>query len=235
MRPFTAATFISAVSASNVAIYHRILHRDLPAHPYLDRGSLDVSSNPPTFVSSPDLVDHLISFSGVLESLQDSNEALYQVALEHEGDTSDALWDISSVKVCHLSKASSETILFHLSGDQVPKPFALDYFVSPIPHDGSCPQTKSKKRFPPAASVKNFSKNVKHLNTTVLLRKAANPPLPELRAPPPLTPEGEVMKPQPEKTFLQKYWMYIGGFVLVLLVSGGPEEERPKRGGGDEE
>jgi len=103
MRPFTAATFISAVSASNVAIYHRILHPNLPAQPYLNRGSLDVSLNPPTFVSSPDLVDHLVSFSGVLESLQDSNEALYQVALEHEGDTSDALWDISSVKVVSLS------------------------------------------------------------------------------------------------------------------------------------
>jgi len=186
-------------------------------------------------VSSPDIVDHLVFFSGVLESLQYSNEALYQIALEHEGDTSDTQWDISSVKVCHLSKVSSETILLRLSADPVSKPFALHYFVSPIPHDGSCPQTKSKERIFPATSVKNFSKNVKHLNTTVVLSKTANPPLPELRAPPPLTPEGEVMKPQPEKTFLQKYWMYIGGFVLILLVSGGPEEERPKRGGGGEE
>lgn len=98
MRVFAAATFISAVSATNVAIYHRVFHPALPAQPYLARGSLVISSNPPTFVPSPDIADHLISFSEALESLQDSTEALYQVALECEGDTS-ALWDISSVKV----------------------------------------------------------------------------------------------------------------------------------------
>ena len=97
MRVFATATFISAVSA-NVAVYHRVFHPALPAQPYLARGSLVISSNPPTFVPSPDIADHLISFSEVLESLQDSTEALYQVALERENDAP-ALWDISSVKV----------------------------------------------------------------------------------------------------------------------------------------
>jgi hypothetical protein len=97
MRVFAAATFISTVSA-NVAIYHRVFHPALPAQPYLARGSLLISSNPPTFVPSPDIADHLSSFSEALESLQDSTEALYQVALEREGDAS-ALWDLSSVKL----------------------------------------------------------------------------------------------------------------------------------------
>jgi len=97
MRLFAAATFISAVSA-NVTIYHRIFHPTLPVQPYLARGSFVISSDPPTFVPSPEIGDHFVSFSEVLESLQDSAEALYQVALERESDPS-ALWDISSVKV----------------------------------------------------------------------------------------------------------------------------------------
>lgn len=39
---------------------------------------------------------------------------------------------------------------------------------------------------------------------------------PELRAPPPLTPEGKVVAPEPEKTFLQKYWVYILAFMVIL-------------------
>ena len=110
----------------------------------------------------------------------------------------------------------------------------MDYFVLPIPHHGSCPKIKSKKTTP-AASVMNLSKRVQQLNTTVLLRRTENPPLcvlfispsifthpflrrPELREPPPLTPQGEVVKPQPEKSFLQKYWMYIGAFALILRM-----------------
>jgi len=39
---------------------------------------------------------------------------------------------------------------------------------------------------------------------------------PELRAPPPLTPEGQVVTPEPEKSFLQKYWIYILAVMVVL-------------------
>jgi hypothetical protein len=34
--------------------------------------------------------------------------------------------------------------------------------------------------------------------------------------PPPLTPQGQAVKPEPEQTFLQKYWMYIAGALLVM-------------------
>ena len=39
---------------------------------------------------------------------------------------------------------------------------------------------------------------------------------PELRSPPPLTPEGQVVTPEPEKSFIQKYWIYILAFMVVL-------------------
>jgi len=39
---------------------------------------------------------------------------------------------------------------------------------------------------------------------------------PELRSPPPLTPEGQVVTPEPEKSFIQKYWIYILAVMVVL-------------------
>ena len=42
---------------------------------------------------------------------------------------------------------------------------------------------------------------------------------PELHAPPPLTPQGEVVQPIPEKSFLQKYWMYIAALLLIFRMS----------------
>ena len=39
---------------------------------------------------------------------------------------------------------------------------------------------------------------------------------PELRLPPALTPEGQVVTPEPEKGFLQKYWIYILGLMVIL-------------------
>src|SRR6266540_2567881 len=39
---------------------------------------------------------------------------------------------------------------------------------------------------------------------------------PALRTPPALTPEGEVVQPPIPKSFLQKYWLYIVGFLLVF-------------------
>ncbi|EEB88262.1 hypothetical protein MPER_13999, partial [Moniliophthora perniciosa FA553] len=48
---------------------------------------------------------------------------------------------------------------------------------------------------------------------------------PELKTPPPLTPKGEPVQSEPEKPFLQKYWMYILAAVIALMMSGGPPEE----------
>lgn len=48
---------------------------------------------------------------------------------------------------------------------------------------------------------------------------------PELRSPPPLTPEGQVITPEPEKSFLQKYWIYI----LALMAFLGQFSPPPPR------
>jgi len=227
-----AAVFLAVVDA-NINLYHRVLHPSISDLPYVHRASVSFSSDSiPIVVPSPQLHDALVSFSEMLETLQHADDAWYQLALQHEGDTSTALWDLSSVKICHLDKASSETLILHLPNAQNHNPFALDYFVSPIPHDGSCQDQhhgKSKKGPTPSDCLRNFANNIQNLNSTILLRTSDLPPLPELHAPPPFTPEGEVVQPVPEKSFVQKYWMYIAALFLILLLGGGSEEQQPRR------
>jgi hypothetical protein len=40
---------------------------------------------------------------------------------------------------CHLSVAKAETVVLHVSPGPDGAAHALDYFLDPIPHDGSCP------------------------------------------------------------------------------------------------
>ncbi|KAF8812568.1 hypothetical protein BYT27DRAFT_7207897 [Phlegmacium glaucopus] len=230
MRLIAVAAFLAVVDA-NVNLYHRVFHPSMSDLPYVHRASISFSPDSiPIVVPSPQLSDVLVSFSEMLESLQHTDGALYQLALQHEGDASNALWDLSSVKICHLDKASSETLILHLPNSQDKNPFALDYFVSPIPHDGSCREPhKSKKGPTPSISLRSFANNIQNLNSTILLRRSDLPPLPELHAPPPLTPEGEVVQPIPQKSFIQKYWLYIVALLLILLLGGGSEEEQPRR------
>ncbi|KZT42886.1 hypothetical protein SISSUDRAFT_1040745 [Sistotremastrum suecicum HHB10207 ss-3] len=135
--------------------------------------------------------------------------ARYQLALERPSDKDSNSWDLASVYLCHLSSAVSDTIVVH-EFDGVP--YALDYRVTPVPRDGSCPSLVSSISIP---------------NTTISFSSARVPPSPALRAPPPLTPEGQVVPPVPERSFLQKYWVYIAIFVGVMLFASGPEEEAP--------
>ncbi|KAF9476487.1 hypothetical protein BDN70DRAFT_168047 [Pholiota conissans] len=240
-----AAAFVSTALANTYVIHHRLFHPSLTAQPYSERGSISIEASTGIFTPARDLAEDLNSFSEKLGSLEVPFDALYQVALQD--DQSDAFWDFSAVKACHLNKITADTIVLHLTSDTDFRPFALDYFVSPIPHDGACPLSKSRKRISPASSLKTFAKNIHSVNTTVLLRGTSMPPAyvsvyclsnvmyfiqnhrPELKAPPSLTPEGEIVKPVQEKNFLQKYWMYIGAVLLVILVSGGAEEEVPKQ------
>ena len=103
MRLIAAASFLAVVSA-NVNLYHRVFHPSLRDLPYAHRASISFTPDSnPVMVSSPQLYDSLVSFSEMLETLQYTDGALYQLALEHEGDTSNALWDLSSVKIVCLA------------------------------------------------------------------------------------------------------------------------------------
>ena len=45
---------------------------------------------------------------------------------------------------CHLTEMNSDTIRLHLSPSR--KAFAIDYFVHPVRHDGSCPRKEPGSR-----------------------------------------------------------------------------------------
>lgn len=68
---------------------------------------------------------------------------------------------------CHLSQAAADSIVLHLSPHDG-KPYALDYFVSPVPRDGACPATSK-------SSVADFAFRP-FANTTVSVRLPTAPP-----------------------------------------------------------
>ncbi|OBT69487.1 hypothetical protein VE03_01003 [Pseudogymnoascus sp. 23342-1-I1] len=58
----------------------------------------------------------------------------------------------------------------------------------------------------------------------VTIRKTADGKTPNLNRPIALSKEGKVEEEVPEKTFMQKYWMFGMGILLVLVMSGGGDK-----------
>ncbi|OBT57170.1 hypothetical protein VE04_03170 [Pseudogymnoascus sp. 24MN13] len=58
----------------------------------------------------------------------------------------------------------------------------------------------------------------------VTVRRTAGGKKPNLNRPIALSKEGKVEEEEPEKTFLQKYWMFGMGILLVLVLSGGGDK-----------
>lgn len=211
--------FVSRTYAQDVPtqfyIHHRVVHPNLPVTPWSNFGSISIphpsSISPPgtpvTFTLAETLLDDLSEFAERVNPALE--ESLYQVAVE-KPKSSEGMWPASVMKGCLMSMSTSSSITIHLSSSG--EPLGLDYFLSSIPSNGSCPS--------PSETSKSYSMH----NTTVFVTTPRSPPLPGLRAPPPLTPEGAPIPPVAEKTFLQKYWVYIVIVVAALLVSGPPEE-----------
>ncbi|KAJ7276527.1 hypothetical protein B0H12DRAFT_1215038 [Mycena haematopus] len=206
----------AADTGTSFNAFHRIYEPNQPETPFTARGTVLIPSNGvPSFQPSASLSQDLTQFAGKLKTV---NGAMYQVALELD-EARPGEWDaVSAVKVCHLNQASSESIILYATYGG--KPYSLDYFVAPTPHNGACPK-KSKD------SLRSFASNIGSLNTTVEVRLPRMPPLPELNVPPPLTPEGEPVVPAPEQSLFRKYWIYGAAILLALMLSGGSEEEAP--------
>ncbi|EPS93549.1 hypothetical protein FOMPIDRAFT_1170418 [Fomitopsis schrenkii] len=230
------AALPSALADASPRLFHRIVDPASPDVPFVPRALLSVTGSGPAARASLAPAQNLeADLAHFASAVHHTPGALYQVALERDADPS--TWPISSVKACYLPHSTSEEFAVHLDSDGTP--IAVDYFVGPIPHDGSCPQhkrtgRKSNTMVPASSSSENESApELLHTrNTTVVLKTPTLPPLPSLRVPPPLTPEGTPVVPPPEKTFLQKYWMYIAVAMVALLISPGGEEEKEGGGGG---
>ncbi|KAK0191146.1 hypothetical protein F5146DRAFT_1137940 [Armillaria mellea] len=215
VKPVLVAVAAVVHVAAALDVFHRGVHPDLDEQPFSLRGQLLLDDDTLAFTPSPSFSNDLYSFAQTLQDLNlDNDRASYQVALDRS-----AIWEISSVKFCYLAQPFAENLILYKSLSDSSTPYAIDYFVSPIPKDGSCPKTfwvDSSRAGP--------------INTTISLRPRHFPPLPELRTPPPLTPQGEPVQPPEEKNFFQKYWMYIAAVLIALTLSGGaPEEEGARR------
>jgi hypothetical protein len=148
-------------------------------------------------------------------------DALYQLALVRPGDMHEGHFAISTVKACHLLDPNVNADRITLL--QSPRDGSLqsvEYFLEGIPHDARCPR-KSKKN--PAGLKLRSLEEISLFdgrNTTIAFKQPRHPPLPVLKTPPPLSAEGTPVQPPQEKSFLQKYWMYIAIAVLGLSKSG---------------
>ncbi|KAH9943391.1 uncharacterized protein BXZ73DRAFT_74355 [Epithele typhae] len=217
--------FVAAAGA-DLRIHHRLFHPSLQAAPFSERAALSISGSGLTaaasLVPSEAFSHDLLQFAAEAEGLPG---ALYQVALEHPDDRDPSRWATSSVLACHLAAGTSEAFTVHL--DQAGAPFGLDYFVGPVPHDGACPKPRRRKASasgePGPVEVRLVAANV-----TVALRAPSFPPLPVLRVPPPVTSEGKPVEAAKEKSFLEKYWMYVVIALLAMMFAPAPAEEGGK-------
>ncbi|KAH9045560.1 hypothetical protein EDB85DRAFT_41343 [Lactarius pseudohatsudake] len=207
-------------------LYHRILHPSLPDQSFFHRGTIEeIERGKARIEAAPSLQYDLLAFA---ETSAHVTDALYQLALDPHPGQSDSLWLISTVK-CHLINPTNERIVIHLPSPGG-TPFALDYFLD---FDGACPPSRVSS--PTLASPRN---------ATIIFSLPGQPPLfviiishllgpllifgfshrPELRTPPPLTATGDPVTQVPEKTFLQKYWLYIVIALGALLIAPSGEE-----------
>ncbi|KAG1815540.1 uncharacterized protein BJ212DRAFT_1357191 [Suillus subaureus] len=201
---------------TELRLMHRVVHPDLPVTPWAELGTVSI----PSFKSISPIGSH--ASLSLAESLRDDlaefaeavnpnmQGAMYHVAIE----LPELEGSVSSIKACLLPSSTSANIVIHFSATG--EPFAIDYSVSPVPQDGICSAT----------SAGSYPAH----NASVVLKSPRMAPLPELRIPPPLTPEGEPVAPVPEKSFVQKYWIYMVVVLGALLISG-PAEDSPSGDG----
>lgn len=120
---------IASDNPDALRVLHRIYHPSRPSEPFTDRGALiltrsgPAAATPHTFTAAvrgahllpheslpQDLVGLEQAFQSILEELatkglsasKASQEVLYQLALEHPGDTHHSQWHVSSVKAVSL-------------------------------------------------------------------------------------------------------------------------------------
>ncbi|KIY74083.1 hypothetical protein CYLTODRAFT_448288 [Cylindrobasidium torrendii FP15055 ss-10] len=206
---------LAVLAVDVVDIYHRVSHPDLPQSKFQLRGQVTLDSLPPALVASASSASDLSAFTEALGTYSSDPRTLYQIALGSSFE------QISSVRYCHLGPKSSESIVLRSSISAPTAYYALDYFVTPIPHDGSCPSPLSVP-------------TIAFESTNVTIQTAHFPPLPELRGQPVQAAAaqqvGEDGSPKPvpeEKTFLQKYWLYIAAALVMLTFSPAPMPDEP--------
>ncbi|KAI8602678.1 hypothetical protein EDD21DRAFT_371186 [Dissophora ornata] len=134
----------------------------------------------------------------------------YQIKLRDESRGWEAM---SSIKSCLLVASDfQEQITLHLDQDR--QVFAFDYYTS-----ASKCENEDKKEFP-LTSLDLFKSVKVDLSTGNAGPKARYSRAQAIKI------DNQTGKPEEEKTFFQKYWVYILPIVLVMLFTGGGEPEK---------
>ncbi|WVF71745.1 hypothetical protein IAT40_006553 [Kwoniella sp. CBS 6097] len=221
----------SAASASSSSPQYTVHHRFLPhpnpstsTPPFIPLGRLSLNED-----GSVDRVP-LDAGSSVMGGSEDDGKGWYQVALSTEGpetlvgDEQDG-WMIASTRSCYLASSRPKlSITSDLSTTSSPTLEPLYISVSPSVSGGrGCPPGSNETSVSLPKSLDEIVWEFKWENNVVRG--------PSLSAAPAVDPTtGTVKAPEPEKSFFQKYWMYVIGVSLFLITQLGPDE--PKAGGG---
>ncbi|KAJ1309127.1 hypothetical protein OPQ81_004803 [Rhizoctonia solani] len=201
---FTVVTSAFASNDTAVHVHHRIRRLSEEPTPFSHKGTVVLTPTGPSYAPAGAFRDQLTAW------ISSSPDARYDIALETEGNPDE--WPRSSVKLCYLTAAYEEFLTLHktVSGDI----FALDYHLDSVPKNGACPHKPS----------------VMFISSTDIQIKSPSPALtPRFKVPPPMSADGQPIKPVPEKSFIQKYWMYIvPGLIILLVLPAGPEDGAPQ-------
>ncbi|GAA6005602.1 hypothetical protein JCM10207_005266 [Rhodosporidiobolus poonsookiae] len=146
-----------------------------------------------------------------------------------------------SVDACHLYTSSSPPLEEHLTLSWSSSPDgsftgAIGYRTSTSAQDAPCRLDATEKElsasaFGPERDGGRQSRVSVRLETPreVVYEQPAKPAQPKEQQPVTLDEDGKIIPPPKEKSFIQKYWMYIVPAVLILLMSG---SEPAAEGGG---
>ncbi|KAG8746793.1 hypothetical protein FRC10_003776 [Ceratobasidium sp. 414] len=206
---------VVAAVASNVThpvpvhVHHRVRVPGSDA-PFTLKGTVLLTPDGPSYAPAASFRDQLTAWAQASEKT-----ALYDVALQTDANPAD--WPRASTRLCYVTAAKEERLTMHRTraGDV----FAIDYHLASVPTDGACPS---------ASPLFLASTEVQLKSPTPPFRQFRLNPIctsPRLRTPPPLAQDGQPIAPVAEKSFIQKYWMYIVPALIILLVlPAGPED-----------
>ncbi|WVQ83116.1 hypothetical protein IAT38_005254 [Cryptococcus sp. DSM 104549] len=216
MHPALLLLPLLPLSLADPTPYHTIHQRFLPASPL----SASSASPPPfsklgsIFIPRDNGVVGTVTLGSLatkgVETVKDDGKGWYQVAVQ-VGDDDEDEWLIASTRSCYLS--SPPTVKLLLNGT-----LPLSISVHPESPSQAC-----------EPSPVCLLRDIRYINFQTYSPSVTKNPL--LAPPPTVDTTGAPQEPPPEKSFTQKYWMYIVGIGLFFAISMGPDEPRGGRGG----
>ncbi|KAE8538836.1 hypothetical protein D1P53_005201 [Cryptococcus gattii VGV] len=223
MTSFFSVLFFLLISPFVFAntLQYKLHHRFVPVQasakssPSFDPlGHLVVSSAEDGSSFNPQIIP--LSTTAHVESRKGDRAGWYQVALQVKEDESDdgTDWLIATTRASYL--AGPLLIKLHMEGTQL-----VSLSVHPL----------TSQSYEDSLSTVSLPQDISIFQLAIMESQKTRPP--------PMgtsimidSDTGAPVTPPPEKSFLQKYWMYILGIALFFAAQMGPDEPRNQNRGG---